>query len=440
MQKRGIVRLIFGLVVLCGVGGLPGCAPAAMPAAAPTATSQPTLAGTPTVVRSMGGRIVAEARVVPARSARLGLSAAGIVAEVMVAEGDRVAAGQTLLRLEAGRQMAAVALAEAQLQRAEANLAQLKAGPRAEEIAAAQAAVDAAQARLERVREGASPAEVAAAKAGVAEAQAALEKLLAGPDELLLIAAQAEFLNAAAALKQAQAAYDAVKGDPHIGMRAEALQLEQATNLYHAAQARLTQLKTGASAADIAAARARVERAQAQLELLIAGNAADVAAAAAEVRRAQAQLDLLKAGARSEALAMAEADVAAARAALAQARAALAETELRAPFAGVVAALNVQPGEQAMPGAVLVHLADLSEWQIETADLTETYVARVAEGAAVSIALDALPDLQMTGRVVRIRPLGENRQGDIVYTAVIRPDQSDSRLRWNMTASVIIEP
>ncbi|MEJ5199873.1 MAG: HlyD family secretion protein, partial [Anaerolineae bacterium] len=100
----------------------------------------------------------------------------------------------------------------------------------------------------------------------------------------------------------------------------------------------------------------------------------------------------------------------------------------------------IRPGEPATPGAPLISLADLAEWQIETSDLTETYVARVAEGAAVSISLDALPDLQMTGKVVRIRPLGENRQGDIVYTVVIRPDQSDSRLRWNMTASVIIEP
>jgi hypothetical protein len=30
--------------------------------------------------------------------------------------------------------------------------------------------------------------------------------------------------------------------------------------------------------------------------------------------------------------------------------------------------------------------------------------------------------------------------GDMTYTVVIEPDQNDSRLRWNMTATVVIEP
>ena len=42
--------------------------------------------------------------------------------------------------------------------------------------------------------------------------------------------------------------------------------------------------------------------------------------------------------------------------------------------------------------------------------------------------------------MVRIKPLGENKQGDMTYTVVIQPDQLDDRLRWNMTAAVAIEP
>jgi len=42
--------------------------------------------------------------------------------------------------------------------------------------------------------------------------------------------------------------------------------------------------------------------------------------------------------------------------------------------------------------------------------------------------------------VVRIKAIGENKMGDITYTVVIQPDQHDERLRWNMTASVVIEP
>ena len=50
------------------------------------------------------------------------------------------------------------------------------------------------------------------------------------------------------------------------------------------------------------------------------------------------------------------------------------------------------------------------------------------------------PASTLTGKVIRIKPLGENKQGDMTYTVVIQPDQLDARLRWNMTAAVAIEP
>lgn len=385
-------------------------------------------------------RIVADAKVVPARNARLSMPASGIVAEVLMDEGQQVEAGQVMLKLESSRQAAAVSQAEAGLQAAQANLAGLKAGARDEERRSAQAAMDAAQAHLDRVKGGPQPAEVTAAQATLAEAQAALRKIQEGTDQQQIIAAEAEYLNAAAAVRGAQAAYDLVRGDPNIGARPEALQLEQATHQFDAAGARLEELKKGASTADIAGARARVQRAQAQLDLLTQTNPADVAGAEAEVRRAQAQLDLLGAGSRPESIAAAEAEVAAAEATLEQARVALGETELKAPFAGAIAALNVQVGEQVGPTSTVVQLADLSSLQIETDDLTELNVVHVREGAPVTITFDAIPDLNVTGKVVRIKPLGENKQGDMTYTVVIRPDNLDPRLRWNMTATVSIEP
>ena len=51
---------------------------------------------------------------------------------------------------------------------------------------------------------------------------------------------------------------------------------------------------------------------------------------------------------------------------------------------------------------------------------------------------DALPDVKLTGSVVQIEPVGVNKQGDITYTVVIRSDEHDDRLRWNMTATVTI--
>jgi HlyD family secretion protein len=165
-----------------------------------------------------------------------------------------------------------------------------------------------------------------------------------------------------------------------------------------------------------------------------------VDAAGAEISRAQAQLELLEAGARAETIAAAEAEVVAAEAALEQAQVALAETELKAPFAGNVARLDAKVGEQVGPGSPVVTLADLSAWQIETDDLTELNIVQVQEGDPVTITFDAIPDLELPGKVVRLKAIGENKMGDITYTVIIRPDEDDDRLRWNMTATVVIAP
>jgi HlyD family secretion protein len=384
--------------------------------------------------------VVADAVVVPIKSAQLSLPSGGIVAEIAVEEGEQVEAGQVLVRLEASRQAAAVAQAEAQLLRAQLAVQDLQAGPRPEEIAAAQAAVEAAQAQLARVEQGARAEEIAAAEAALAGAHASLAKVNEGPREGELVAARADVANAKAALQQAQAAYDRVEGRADISARPESLQLQQATNAYDAAKARLEALQEGATAADIAAARAGVRQAQAQLEILEApARSADVAAAQAEIRRAQAQLDLLEAGTRPETVAAAQAEVKAAEAGLEQAQAAMEETELVAPFAGTIASLDAQVGELVSPGVPVVWFADLSAWRIETDDLTELSVVRVREGGAVTISFDAIPDLELAGKVLRIEEIGETKMGDITYTVVIAPSEHDPRLRWNMTASVVIE-
>ena len=385
-------------------------------------------------------RVQAEAKVVPARHATLSLSSGGIVEEVLAAEGDVVSAGQVLLRVRSARQAAAVAQAEAGLVRAQAQLDELKAGPRPEEITAAQAAVESAQAQLARISEGARPEEITAAEAALTSANASLNKVLEGPDEDEATVAAAAFRRTEVALQQAQWAYDQVKYAADVGASPEAARLEQATLDYESARATYDMAVRAPSDADVAAVRAQLAQAEAQLTVLRQGaREAEVAAARADVRRAQAQLELVKAGARREEVAVAEADVAAAEAVLGEARASLAEAELRAPFAGTVAMLDVKVGEQVTPGAAVAQMADFTTWQIETDDLTELGVVQVTTGAPVKISVDAIPGLEITGRVLRIQPLGESKRGDITYRVLIQPDKQDERLRWNMTTSVSIE-
>ena len=177
-------------------------------------------------------------------------------------------------------------------------------------------------------------------------------------------------------------------------------------------------------------AQAQTKQAEARLAQVRAGaSTEDLAGAEAEVRRATAQLAMVRSGSRPETIAAAEAEVKAAEAALAQARVYLEETTLRAPFAGTVGEVAVEVGEQVAPGTPIARLGDL----------TELAVVNIAVGNGATVAFDAIGDLELAGKVARIKPLGQSQHGDIVYTVVIALTQGDPRLHWNMTASVEIE-
>jgi HlyD family secretion protein len=383
-----------------------------------------------------GPRVLADGKVVPVQSAGLSLQASGVVRQVTVGEGDHVKADELLLKLDDASQQVGVAQAEANLMRAQANLQQLLAGARDQEIASAEAALAAARANYERLENAAGPGNIAAAKAGVTQAQANLQRVLEGPSEGALIAARADLAAAEATLKQATSAYNEVKWRDDIGALPQSLALQQATIAFEAAQARLADLQSSATPATIAGARAGVSQAAAQLTALEQSLPSDLVAAQASVDQAEAQLSLIKEGARPEAIAIAEADVAGATASLQQALVALANTELRAPFAGVIATISTSEGEQAGPGSPVIRLADTSAWSIETSDLTEFDVVNIQPGDAVRITFDAIPDLTLPGVVTRIRPIGEDNRGDTVYKVVVTPTRNDERLLWNMTAVV----
>lgn len=384
--------------------------------------------------------VIARAIVKPVRYAQLGFSIGGRIKERLVQQGEAVTAGHPLVRLDDTHQLVAIAQARAELQQAEAQLAGLRAGVRPEEVAAAQAVVDEAQARLQSLRdETIQTTEEAAAQAVLAAAEAKLAQLQAGPTQAAIIGVRAELQQAAAAVQNAQAAYDQVRWRNDVAMLPEALQLQQATIAQEAAQARYDQLFAQADQAQISAVYAEIETARATLaRLRTPVKASAIEAAAAQVRQAEARLALINAGAPAATMAAAQATVTAAQANLMAAEARLAETILPAPFAGTVAEIRGEVGEQLLPGAAIVQLGDLASWQIETEDLVELDVVRVRVGAPVRVTIDALPGVQLAGTVVHIKPIGENKIGDMTYTVAIQLHQADKALAWNMTATVYI--
>jgi len=422
-------------IVLCVVGLAIAAVAAYMLYGQRPATAQGE--ATPVVVVEPPAEVVADGYVLPVRRAALSLSVPGTVAEVYVAEGEAVAAGQPLLALESDSQAAALRQAQATLAGAEAELARLWAGPRPEETAQAEAQVHAAEARLQRLAGGATPEEVAAAQQSVTVAEASLARVQAGPTSEELTAADAGLRLAEARLRQAQAAYDKVAGRADMGLTPQALELEQATIEHERAQAGYDNLVAGATTEEVRVYEEQVAQAQAELQTVLAGaNPADIAAAQADVEAARAALALVQAGARPEELAAAEAQVEAARAAVEQAQAALEATVLTAPFAGTVGALTVAAREQAAPGQPLVQLGDTRAWVVETDNLSELDVVKLAVGDSVGVTLDALPGAALEATVLAIRPAAEMKRGDVTYTVTVSLPATSLSLRWGLTAAV----
>ena len=169
--------------------------------------------------------VAADVRAVPLRHAALAApGSGGVVAEVLVAEGDQVTAGQALLRLDATRLESAVAQATAAVAAAEAQQQQAEAAARqaAAQVTVADAGVDQAQAAVrtaDATRDGtpsgtsarrAANAEVDRAQAALRSARAQLTAARRASDaaDAAVTATAAEIERAKAALGDAQAAID----------------------------------------------------------------------------------------------------------------------------------------------------------------------------------------------------------------------------------------
>jgi HlyD family secretion protein len=170
-------------------------------------------------------------------------------------------------------------------------------------------------------------------------------------------------------------------------------------------------------------------------EILLANT--QLALAEIKLEMAQKDYEAVEDGPDPETLAFAEKRVADAEKQLEAAQAALDAIFLKAPFSGEVVKLDMEEGGYVSPGIPIVLLGDQTWWQVETIDLTELDVVDVGVGDPVKVTLDAIPNLELDGEVISIRSYGEQRQGDITYTVVVRLIESSPKLRWNMSAFVI---
>lgn len=127
----------------------------------------------------------------------------------------------------------------------------------------------------------------------------------------------------------------------------------------------------------------------------------------------------------------------AARIDLQAAQEALAQTQLRAPFAGTITEVSVQPGQLLGGFNAAIALADLKRLEL-LAEIDEIDVAEVQVGQTVDLRFDAFPGQEAAGKLTRLFPAASNDRGATVYQAIIALDPTELKLRPGMGATANI--
>jgi multidrug efflux pump subunit AcrA (membrane-fusion protein) len=350
------------------------------------------------------GGVTASGTVVPAQKVDLAFALAGEVEEVNVAVGDQVTADQLLASLAGVEQLQAT-------------------------LSAAELDVFTAQQALQKLSDDLPDDQTAALQAlnDAREAVRAAERKIAGfgaPAEAIDIeVASSNVALARHALEQAQKDFKPYENKPEDNLKRAALlnKLSDAQQRYDDAVKQLNQL-TGVIVPEF-------DMQQAQTELEIAQS---------RLKLAEDKYQTLMNGPDPEALELAQARLKNAQDQAEAARSNLVNLQLKAPIAGTVSQVNTHSGEWVIPGQPVLSLADLDHLRVETTDLSERDVPRIAVGQPVTILVEAL-DQNVAGHVVQIAPLANTLGGDVVYKTTIDLDKPTPGLRAGMSVEVQFE-
>lgn len=115
---------------------------------------------------------------------------------------------------------------------------------------------------------------------------------------------------------------------------------------------------------------------------------------------------------------------------------ALADYSIRAPFAGVIAAVDAKRGDRVSSGAAVATI--ITEDKIAEISLNEIDAAKVAVGQKATLTFDAVEDLTVQGEVAEVDLIGTVSQGVVSYTVKVSFAVEDGRVKPGMTANAEI--
>lgn len=155
---------------------------------------------------------------------------------------------------------------------------------------------------------------------------------------------------------------------------------------------------------DLALAKAKLDDARREFDRLDNGNMLDIAAAQARVDAAQATLELAR---------------------------------VAAPFAGTVTESYPLSGDQVTAGATAFRLDNLSSLLVDV-KVSEVDINSVSVGQPVTLTFDAILGKEYHGEVLAVTQAGTADQGVVNFTVTVELTDADSFVKPGMTAAVNI--
>jgi RND family efflux transporter MFP subunit len=332
----------------------------------------------------------------------IGAQVSASVAEILVSPGDPVKAGQVVAHLgDRDRFNSAVLAAQISVMQAQKALDGIN-----DSLALSQAALALAQAQKDY---------------DTAKNHVASKEFQRG-DQNSIDVARAALIVATSALRDAEDIYNHNKnrGSDDPIFAAALTQLAAARQRQAVANANLNWLLSLPSPNDVAQAQAQLNIAKASLD------------------NAQKKYDQLVAGENPDRI-LAEQQLKSAQAGLDQANANLKNLDVTAPYTGVITSVPVSVGQNVGAGTALMTLIDPQALDVEATVVEEDFPL-VQVGLPAQLYFDALPDADVTGKVIRIIPERVSGSAQANYTIVISLDHPVTHLAAGMTVdgSIVI--
>jgi HlyD family secretion protein len=372
------------------------------------------------------------------KSSDLSFEKSGIISSINVKIGERVSAGDTLASLSSADTLSSIREAQAGVDAALANLNDIKDGASVQDL-------NLKQQNLDNARFDLSNAEMAALDA-VKNSKINIADIVDFKLSSIFFKSGASYkmsFNSCDQIAQAGLETERSSIDSLVDSISD---LENAKREADKLGVFLTSLNTllnascSAQDSNLNTFRATVSGARSQLVAVfndISAKRSALQSAKNTVARAERDYELASAPADANKIKSAEAALDQAAARLANANAQYNKNILKAPFDGVISALNIEKGELASQSKVAMSIISDGQYQI-SAKIAEADISKISLNNKATVTIDAYPNEYFEAVVTRIDPSSVSDNGVPRYTIILTFSNKNEKLKSGMTANADI--